>query len=383
MTWEKVKLGDVCTVVNGFAFDSKKFNDEKKGIPLIRIRDVIRGYSETFFDGEYSDDYLINNGDALIGMDGEFNLSIWKGGQAILNQRVCRIFSNYKHLSQNYLIHFLPIALKEIESRTPFVTVKHLSSKELKNIGIPLPPLSEQIRIAAILDQADELRRKRRLAVEKLDALLQSVFIDMFGDPVSNPKGWEVNSLKSITTKIGSGSTPKGGDNAYKDDGIALIRSLNIHDGKFTYKNLAYIDDEQANKLKNVIIEKNDVLLNITGASVARCCVVPNDVIPARVNQHVAILRTTKNIIPEFLMSLLTCQPMKISLLNIAGAGATREALTKQQLQDLIILTPPLEQQIKFLEFYSHIKILKEKMLTELDYNLFQSLQQKAFNGEL
>ena len=96
----------------------------------------------------------------------------------------------------------------------------------------------------------------------------------MFGDPVTNPKGWEVNFLKQITTKIGSGATPRGGKQAYKKEGISLIRSMNVYDNRFKYKNLAFIDEDQAAKLKNVIVEKGDVLFNITGASICRsfCC---------------------------------------------------------------------------------------------------------------
>lgn len=256
---------------------------------------------------------------------------------------------------------------------------------EFWNYEIPLPPLSEQRRIASILDKADELRKKRQQAIEKLDQLLHATFIDMFGDPVSNPKGWDVYKLKSLTSKIGSGSTPKGGDSSYKNDGISLIRSLNIYDGEFSYKNLAFIDQEQANKLKNVILQPNDVLLNITGASVARCCIVPKEVLPARVNQHVSILRIKENVIPEFLEALLISKPMKLHLLKISGAGATREALTKLQLQELEIIVPPLEIQNEFLLKLKIIKSLINinlKQLNELD-NLFISIQNQAFSGTL
>ena len=97
--------------------------------------------------------------------------------------------------------------------------------------------------------------------------------------------------MGELTTKIGSGATPKGGRESYGTEGISLIRSMNVHNGYFEYKELAHISDEQAEKLDNVTIHENDVLLYITGASVARCCITPNDVLPARVNQHVCIIR--------------------------------------------------------------------------------------------
>ncbi len=174
-------LGELAEITSGFAFKSEDFNSDGNGLPLVRIRDVVDGTSDTYFAGEYKPDFVVNDGDALIGMDGQFNLARWQGGKALLNQRVCKVKASSKTLDQAYLLHFLPAALKEIEDRTPFVTVKHLSVKSLREIKVPLPHVSEQRRIAAILDKADVLRAKRREAIAKLDQLLQSVFFDMFG----------------------------------------------------------------------------------------------------------------------------------------------------------------------------------------------------------
>jgi len=159
--------------------------------------------------------------------------------------------------------------------------------------------------------------------------------------------GWEVKPLKDLTDKIGSGATPRGGKNAYKLEGMSLIRSLNVHDLQFKEKNLALIDEVQANALSNVTVQKGDVLLNITGASIARCCVVPNGKLPARVNQHVSILRPKPDLIsPEYLAYLLVSREQKDRLLGIGDeGGATRQALTKTQLQNFPIPLPPLEEQ--------------------------------------
>ena len=161
--------------------------------------------------------------------------------------------------------------------------------------------------------------------------------------------GWLKCRLRDVTTKIGSGATPLGGEAAYKNVGISLIRSLNVHDAGFRMKDLAFIDDKQAQQLDNVIVQSGDVLLNITGASIARCVVVPDDVLPARVNQHVAILRTSKDkILSKFLHYMLISKDYKDRLLNTGeGGGSTRQALTKAQLQDFEIEYPrlPTEQQ--------------------------------------
>ncbi len=153
--------------------------------------------------------------------------------------------------------------------------------------------------------------------------------------------GWIRRSLRSATTKIGSGATPLGGESNYKQSGTSLIRSLNVHDGEFRWKDLAFIDDAQAKQLDNVVVESGDVLLNITGASVARCCIVPNEVLPARVNQHVSILRPVADcLLPGFLQYMLVSRDYKNQLLSAGDGGATRQALTKAQLQDFAIVFP-------------------------------------------
>lgn len=188
----------------------------------------------------------------------------------------------------------------------------------------------------------------------------------MFGNPVINEKRWRQKSLGEITTKIGSGATPKGGKGAYQEEGITLIRSMNVHNGLFEYKELAHISDEQATKLDNVVIEENDVLLNITGASVARSCVVPSKILPARVNQHVCIIRCKKCINPEFLNKLLIDDNYQDLLWSIAGAGATREAITKQQVENLQIIMPPIELQIEFMRFCNQVNKSKFGKLSTL-----------------
>ena len=145
-----------------------------------------------------------------------------------------------------------------------------------------------------------------------------------------------MSKLKELTDKIGSGATPRGGEQAYKKDGISLIRSQNILDFGFNYKNLAKIDDKQAKELNNVEVKENDILINITGDSIARVCIVPNDVLPARVNQHVSIVRCNNKIDSNFLLCYLFF--LKNYLLTICRVGGTRNALTKEALEKLEIV---------------------------------------------
>ena len=145
----------------------------------------------------------------------------------------------------------------------------------------------------------------------------------------------ELKELSSITSKIGSGLTPRGGNSVYTDNGISLIRSQNVLDMDFSTENLAYIDEVQAEKLKNVIVEKNDILLNITGDSIARCTIVPEEILPARVNQHVSIIRCKNTEQSKYVMYYL--QYIKKYLLQISKVGGTRNALTKEAISKLPI----------------------------------------------
>ena len=145
----------------------------------------------------------------------------------------------------------------------------------------------------------------------------------------------EWKALSSITSKIGSGSTPRGGNSVYSDSGISFIRSQNVLDMDFSTENLAFINDNQAEKLNNVIVEKNDILLNITGDSIARCTVVPEEILPARVNQHVSIIRCKNTEESKYVMYYL--QYMKKYLLQISKVGGTRNALTKETIGKLPI----------------------------------------------
>ncbi len=185
--------------------------------------------------------------------------------------------------------------------------------------------------------------------------------------------------LKEITSKIGSGATPRGGKNAYKNSGIPLIRSMNVYDFSFMEDDLAFIDDEQAAELENVIVQKDDILLNITGASVARCCLAPLKFQPARVNQHVAIIRVHPNMADaRFVLNCINSVQFKTRLLTLAQGGATREALTKTTIEDFEVLQPPLPVQQRIAGILSAYDELIEncqrriKILERMARNLYR-----------
>ena len=178
--------------------------------------------------------------------------------------------------------------------------------------------------------------------------------------------------LKDICSKIGSGATPKGGKEAYLGGETTLIRSQNVLDFSFSNTGLAYINNEQATALDNVIVEKNDVLLNITGDSVARACMVPDDILPARVNQHVAIIRGNSSLVlNEYLLYYI--QFIKSQLLSLSQGGATRNALTKGMIENIEIPLPSIREQKRIV---SVLKSIQSKI--EFNNHINHNLEEQA-----
>lgn len=190
---------------------------------------------------------------------------------------------------------------------------------------------------------------------------------------------WKEYRLGDVCTKIGSGSTPRGGGDTYLDEGeFALVRSQNVLDFKFSYNGLAYIDTDQADKLRNVSLEERDILLNITGDSVARVCQIPSTLIPARVNQHVAIIRPDQKILnPEFLKYYLLNPSFKEHMLMLSSSGATRNAITKSMIEDFKILAPDIETQSEIAEILSSLDD-KIELNNQINKNL-EALAQALF----
>lgn len=149
-------VGDLCSVISGFPFKSELFNDNKVGKPLIRIRDVVRGYTETYTTEESDSQFIVKTGDLLVGMDGNFEISVWKSEEALLNQRVCMITPKDERITRNYIIYAVQPALTAIEEKTNATTVKHISASQISSIRLPRV---EEVRVAEfdnVVRQADK-----------------------------------------------------------------------------------------------------------------------------------------------------------------------------------------------------------------------------------
>ncbi len=236
----------------------------------------------------------------------------------------------------------------------------NLSQEKLLSIDIPVPAVEMQTRIADVLASYDALIENNRRRIALLEQAARLLFEEWFvrfrftGHEHAKfinglPEGWKKRPLGQITTKIGSGATPRGGEAAYLSDGVPLIRSLNVYDDRFDTDGLAFIGQRQAAALDHVIVESRDILLNITGASVARCCMAPERYLPARVNQHVMILRIDPaQADPFFIHSAINSDERKRQLLSFSQKGATREALTKEIMSAFEITIPSHDLMAQF-----------------------------------
>lgn len=411
--WEKKTLEELCNLQNGYAFSSKDYVDKSNTIN-IRMSNIRPdgSFDEThnikYLPDDYAEqynDFILQDGDLIIAMTDMAGDPKILGVPTIvkhhsetcllMNQRVGKLYDISNTINVDFLKYFLisPEVRKIYKSKGKGGLQLNISKKDILSLMIAVPPLTEQERIVRILDEVfKNIEKAKQNTLQNLNnakELFESHLKTFFE---KNNSDWREYRLIDITSKIGSGSTPLGGKKSYTNEGISLIRSMNVHDRQFVYEGLAHINEQQANELNGVTICENDVLLNITGASVARCCVVPNDVIPARVNQHVSIIRPRLEYVSaKFLCYLLTSKYYKDRLLKEGEeGGATRQALTKSGLEQFVISIPEdLDMQEKVVgqlekihEYTQKLEQTYNKKLQSLD-ELKQSILQKAFNGEL
>lgn len=375
------KLPELCSIQYGYAFDSTCFTEDSTYLPLVRIRDVKRGYSETFYSGNYPNDYIIDNGSLLVGMDGEFNIARWKGGKALLNQRVCKITAR-KNVDEEYLRFALTKALKEIENRTSFVTVKHLSAKELNRLEIDIPDYRVQISISGTLTKIENTIFTRQQQLQKLDELVKARFVELFGDPIVNSCKLPVVTLGEISGLITKGASPSWQGFSYINDKsqTLFVTSENVREGCLDLSSPKYVEDGFNVKQKRSVIHKGDFLINIVGASIGRAAQFNLDC-KANMNQASALVRIKDRRINEkYLLTYLNsdkAQRMYDSMKSDTG----RANLSLQDISNLSILLPPIKKQIEFDQFVNQVdksKVAVQKSLDEAQL-LFDSLMQQYF----
>lgn len=296
-------------------------------------------------------------------------------------------------LNSSYLFHWVKSTnfISDMVKKSTGASYPAVSDRIIHASKIPYIPLPEQRRIAAILDQADALRAKRRKALAQLDNLTQSIFIEMFGDPVTNTMGWEVKKLKEISKSIVNGTTPKGGSQVYVSDGIVFFRSQNVWKNSLLLDDVAYIDNETHFKMRKSSLQNKDILITKTGrintenSSLGRAAIFIGKDNSANINGHVYLIRLEKGSIHEFVLYILTTDEYREYIRSVCVGGIDKRQINKEHLEEFPIIFPPVGLQHRFATLVESIEKQKgfyRSQLAELD-NLFASLQHRAFRGEL
>lgn len=324
--WEITTLDKTCEIYQPKTITSQEIQS-KGDYKVFGANGVIGYYSE--YNHEESEIAITCRG-ATCGTVNFTEPKSWITGNAMVVKP--KIDSLLKSFLKNYLINI------DLSSTITGTAQPQITRTNLAPFPIPLPPLDIQKKIVA---EIEALEKQEQKAVKEVEKLRQSI-----GITINNSKA-PLTTLEDITTKIGSGATPKGGEGSYQSSGISLIRSQNIYDYGMIEKGLAFINEEQARKLDNVTVEKNDILFNITGASIARCCIVEDKYLPARVNQHVSIIRTNEKALPKYVHAILVSPEFKEKLLEIGNGATSRQAITKLQLEEFKIPLSPIEEQKK------------------------------------
>lgn len=376
------KLTDICEIQYGYAFDSTCFTEDNSYPPLVRIRDVKRGYSETFYLGRYPEKYVVHNGDLLVGMDGEFNIARWKSADALLNQRVCKLTAKEGN-NEEYLRFAMVTALKNIEDKTAFVTVKHLSAKDLNKLELEMPLLEEQNLRAELLLKLEKIIELRKKEIKWLEDLVKSRFVEMFGDPVSNSMGLPTESMTEVCAIIDGdrGKNYPKQDEFFDMGHCLFLNAKNVTAIGFSFENCMFITEEKDNSLRKGKLVRGDVVLTTRGT--LGNLAFYDDSVPfenVRINSGMVILRMKKNIVTE----VFFIEQFKLQLQSIKekiASGSAQPQLPISTMNKIRILLAPIELQNQFADFVKQVdksKVAVQKSLDEMQL-LFDSLMQKYF----
>ncbi|MCF5840775.1 restriction endonuclease subunit S [Aeromonas veronii] len=397
MNWPIVQLGALCnTVTKGTTPTSVGLSFSETGIPFIRIQDIDHNtvsVSNCLYIDVHTHNALerskIRGGDFLItiaGTIGKVAIVPNDFPESNCNQAIAILRFDKKKLHPHFLRYWLATdkAVNQIGSKKVTATISNLSLGQIKQLQIPLPPLEEQKRIAAILDKVDAIRQKRQQALALADDFLRSVFLDMFGDPVTNPKGWDEVILKDIAD-IRSGVTK--GKIVKDDDAITLpyMRVANVQDGYLDLSSIQEITVSQKDAKKSML-QIGDILLTEGGDpdKLGRGHVWNGEIENCIHQNHIFSVRVMDRdyVRPSFLSSVISSPRGKKYFLKVGKQTTGIATINKTVLSEFLPFIPPLEMQDKYLRIMKKVKEMP--MYSECDYmKLFSSLSQKAFSGQL
>lgn len=374
------RLDSVCSVVMGQAPAGDSYNDTQEGWPLI-------AGAGDFGDGvpnvkkfTRSASKLSEPGDVILGIRASIGEKVHSDGIYCLGRGVAGLRPK-AGLDVRYLWNWLTYAKPELSSKGKGATFKQVNRADIGELRIPLPPLPEQRRIAAILDQAETLRTQRRAALAQLDSLTQSIFLDMFGDPASNPRGWDTDALQNVCSSINDcpHTTPE-----WTESGFICLRTSNLTEGGWQWGDTRFVSESTFHeRSRRGYLQAGDIVLSREG-TVGIAAIVEAGMQLCMGQRLVQVSPTPRILVAEYLLRhlLYVLAPLRI---NQQMVGSTSQHLNVKELRALRIPLPPLPLQKIFATRIQAIEALKEKhrvALAEHDA-LFASLQHRAFNGEL
>ena len=372
----KMKLKDIATYVNGKAFKPSEWSDN--GLPIIRIQNLTNSKKEfNYYDKDIDEKYIIEFGDILISWSATLGVFEWKREISVLNQHIFKVvFDKNIKVDKKYFILAVQNILEHFERYVHGSTMKHITKKNFDNVELYFPTLTKQKNIAKVLDRANELITLRKESIEKLDDLSKSIFIDMFGDPVLNPKGWDKKPLKKIA-KVQTGNTPSRKIKEYYGNYIEWIKSDNILKNKmYITKAKEYLSKEGLNKGR--VADNNSLLMTCIAGSMKSIGNVAITKGQVSFNQQINAI----SLYEDNVLYLYYCLKMSKRYIEENSSKSMKIMINKTTLENLIFPLPSITLQNKFATIIEKIeeqKALYEQQLKLLEDN-FNSLLQRSFS---
>lgn len=383
--WQQLKLGEIATFVNGYAFKPSDWNDT--GIPIIRIQNLTNdNASRNYYNGQLDEKYRVVRGDILISWSATIGVFEWTREDSYLNQHIFKVVFNKLKVNKSFFKYLIKQKINEMLAKVHGSTMKHITKSNFDNIPILLPDIKEQDRIARILDKAEEIRTKKKLANKKLDEFLKSTFIDMFGDPVTNPNNYQFVCLGDLTTEIcdigSNGSNAVVAKNlkmSDTEDYAYMIRAVNFSDNNI-FENMKYVSKEVYDFFRKSQIFGNEIIMCKIG-SAGKFWLMPKLNKPTSLGLNSFLMRFNDNTNRIFIYHYLNTSYGQIEI-NTRVSGAVTKSITKGAIRTIPVYLPDIEQQNQFAKIVQKVDTQKEKsqkVIEQMD-NLFNSLMQQAFN---
>lgn len=392
--WSIQTLDGNINILTGYPFSSLLFTNISKFQGLIRIRDLENQKIETFYSGEYEEQYVVKKGDILIGMDGDFNIVKWKAGKALLNQRICKLRAETgSGFDTDFLFHSLMEDLPSINAATGATTVKHLSVRDLRDIEKAYPPLPEQKKIAAILSSVDNVIEKTRAQIDKLKDLKTGMMQELltkgighteFKDsPVGRiPLDWKVLPLELIIEEVVDCEHKTA---PYVESSeFLVVRTSNVRDGELVYDDMRFTTSEAFSEwTKRAVPSYGDVLFT-REAPAGEACMVPADV-KLCMGQRMVLLRPkTDTVYPDYFSLYITSEIAKLAIYKLS-VGTTVTRINIEDIKDIPCLVPSLKEQKEIQLKISSIQsmINKSTFLLKSNEKIKKALMQDLLTGKV